>query len=180
MGDFLNLTWHLQITPNLALGGNSAIESVASFANALNRGLKRHSNEKLDLSTLSQIFEEYESERKPRIKKVNDISALMTRLQAWDGIVMKFVARWILPLISDARVADQFAELVKAGCKLDYVPVTFKPQGTVQWDDEKIEPAPTAGKTSFSSFWRIVAIIVSSSTITLSYFLFQPRSLVAA
>lgn len=93
---------------------------------------------------------------------------------------MKFACRWILPRVSDAYLADQYATFVRASVKLDYVPVTFKPKGTVPWDDEKVDTTMAAGSNFFSSLWHILAIMVSSLTLALTYFGVQPRSLVAA
>lgn len=75
--------------------------------------------------------------RKPRMKKVLNLAYQLTRLQAWDGWFMKFIQRWIIPLVGDGKVADHFAVLVRSGHKLDFVPVPPHIEGTVPFDDEK-------------------------------------------
>lgn len=86
--------------------------------------------------TISAIFEEYQELRKPRMKKVLNLAYQLTRLQAWDGLFMRMAQRYALPWVGDARAADHFADIVKAGVKLDFVPTPEHRIGTCAWDDE--------------------------------------------
>lgn len=133
-----------KLTINLAFGGNSALESTAAFVNLLHREVKAHPDRKMSQETISTIFEEYQNQRKPRMKKVLNLAYQMTRLQAWDGWFMKFIQRWIIPLVGDGKVADHFAELVKGGHRLDFVPVPPHREGWIPFNDEK-EEVPGTG-----------------------------------
>jgi hypothetical protein len=158
-----------QLTINLAFGGNSALESTAALINGLNRELKARPNQKMSKETISRIFEEYQELRRPRMKKVLNLAYQMTRLQAWDGRFMKFIQRYIVPLMGDDRVADHFADLVKGGVKLDYVPLQNPPSGTVPWDDELPLKGSLAGfkRSSTLGFWAVGLIL----SLNLSYYI---------
>lgn len=133
-----------QLTINLAFGGNSALESTAAFVNVLNRELKAlPAGEKLSQETISEAFEEYQGLRKPRMKKVLNLAYQLTRLQAWDGWFMKFIQSWVIPWVGDGQVVDHFSELVRAGHRLDFVPVPSHKEGYVPFNDElKDEQGP--------------------------------------
>ena len=89
----------------------------------------------MDQPTISRIFEEYQEMRKPRMKSVLNLAYQLTRLQAWDGVLMTMIQRFVIPWVGDDRVADYFATLVKGGVRLDYVPLPPHIKGTVEFDD---------------------------------------------
>lgn len=124
------------MTPNFAFGGNCALEGVAALANALNKALKNSSDGRLSQSAISAMFEEYQESQKPRVKKIFNMCYYVTRMQAWDGVIMRFIARYVVPWLGDELVADHTSTIVKGGVKLDYLPVPERPRGTCAWDDE--------------------------------------------
>ena len=52
---------------------------------------------------------------------IMDFSSLITRLQAWDSVLLRFVASWVIPYQSDRKIADQLGEIIRAAPKLEYV-----------------------------------------------------------
>jgi hypothetical protein len=70
--------------------------------------------------------------------EIMELSSLITRVQAWDGILPKALACWVLPFQADHKLTDQLGELVRKAPKLDYVEVdrVFE-QGRLAWEDEK-------------------------------------------
>ena len=112
-----------KVTPNIALGGNSAMESVAVLCNHLRRILVTHDGGKPSRATLRRIFADYQSEREARMRVIMALSSLITRIQAWDSIGLKWLATWILPYQPDNKLTDQMANIIKAAPKLDYVDV---------------------------------------------------------
>lgn len=135
-----------KVTPNFAFGGNCAIEGVAALANALHKALHASPNGQLDQPAISAALAEYEARQKPRVKKIFDMCYYATRMQAWDGLLMHFISRVVVPLLGDERVADQTAKLVKGGVRLDYLPVPEHPSGSCAWDDEVMEAEGDGGK----------------------------------
>ncbi|KAH0433751.1 hypothetical protein CcaCcLH18_05738 [Colletotrichum camelliae] len=131
-----------KVTPNIALGGNSAMESVAVLCNQLHAMLEQQQGAKPSRATVSQVFSKYQAERHARMKEITSFSGLVTRMQAWDGWLMKFVYRWIMPLLPGSFLINSMAPLIKAAPKLDYVSLKDFPVGEVPWthdDDSKGE-----------------------------------------
>lgn len=111
----------LQMTPNIALGGNSTIESIVVLTNHLHRVLAAHSGARPSRHTLSRLFAAYQAERLPRMAPIVDISSLLTRVQAWDGLAMRILATWILPYQRDRAIADQLGEIFRTAPRLEFV-----------------------------------------------------------
>ncbi|KAL8911253.1 MAG: hypothetical protein Q9171_003551 [Xanthocarpia ochracea] len=112
-----------KITPNIALGGNSSMESVVVFCNHLHRTLAMHAGARLSRAALNSMFAAYQKEREPRINEVMQFSSMLTRLQAWDSVLLRFLATWVIPYQPDQRIADQMGELIRKAPKLDFVDV---------------------------------------------------------
>ncbi|KGO77075.1 Monooxygenase, FAD-binding [Penicillium italicum] len=126
-----------KVTPNIALGGNSTMETVVVLCNHLRRTVVAHGGGKVSRATLGKTFAKYQTEREQRMRKIMQISSLITRIQAWDSIGLKLLATWVLPYQSDHKLSDQMAELMKVAPKLDYVDVDGGfARGRVSWDDE--------------------------------------------
>ena len=65
-------------------------------------------------------------------------STLLTKLQAWDGALMRVFATWVLPYQQDRKVADQLGEIIRTASRLDFVDVGegFE-RGRIGWADEE-------------------------------------------
>jgi hypothetical protein len=128
-----------QVTPNIALGGNSGIESVVVLCNHLQRLLQEGgaSGTKPTDAALHAAFAAYQGERLKRMQDILAISSLITKVQAWDTPWHRFMATWLLPLQADRTTADQMSEIIKKGPKLEYVESKGFYTGRVPFDDEK-------------------------------------------
>lgn len=84
---------------------------------------------------LASIFQNYQDQRIARVKKIYNLSGLMTRVQAWENVALRLVASYVFPWFSDARVADLFADAIKGAVKLDYVKLLGEKTGTAPWVD---------------------------------------------
>ena len=113
------------------------MESVVVLANLLNREIKSRPNGKPDKSAIEAAFHEYQETREARVKKIFDLSSLITRLQAWDNVVLRLAACFVIPWQRDAKIAEEMGTIIKAAPKLDYVPLAECKKGLVMWDDEK-------------------------------------------
>jgi hypothetical protein len=114
-----------------------AIESAASLVNQIHgklisspEGLSSHPSQQ----ELSAVFQVYRDERIPRVKAIFELSAHMTREQAWHNLIYKGVSKFVFPYMSDVRVAGVFADVIKGGVKLDFVPLRNRFEGTVPWE----------------------------------------------
>ena len=139
--------------------------------------------------TISAIFEEYQELRKPRMKQVLNLAYQLTRLQAWDGPLMKMIQRFVIPWVGDQRVADHFALLVKGGVKLDYVPLPPHVKGSIEFEDLRTE---TEGKALLqdkvtrvrTKKWRVslapLALVAASMVFLGTFARFLPFTAYAA
>ena len=134
-----------QVTPNFALGGNSGMESVISLTNGLYRLLKASPNRKPIRSEIEAMFSRYQAQRKSRMHEIFFWSALITRLQAWDGWLLKVVQNWILPIVGDKKVVFELSKISVKAPILDFVPVTPR-TGKMNWIEE--QPVSLPVKTS--------------------------------
>lgn len=114
------------------------MESVVVLSNHLRRMLDAHDGGKPSRATLSKVFAAYQKEREPRMKEIMDFSGLITRLQAWDSILLKFLANWIIPYQPDVKIADQLGDIVKKAPKLEFTELENFEVGRVKWEDENI------------------------------------------
>lgn len=128
---------HRQITPNIALGGNSGMESVTVLVNLLNRAVKAHSGRRPSKAALDIIFREYQQRCVMRMHKIMGFSSVITRVQAWDGLRMKTVALYVLPYQRDRKMSNDIGEIIKHAPKLDFVPTAHYKPRRIEWEDEK-------------------------------------------
>ncbi|KAL9095957.1 MAG: hypothetical protein Q9165_001955 [Trypethelium subeluteriae] len=124
-----------KMTPNIGLGGNTAIESIVVLTNILNRAIRDHPHGKPDRAALQKLLAEYQNKRRKRLQEFIDFSSLATKMQAWETTWYKILSR-VVPFLPDNSFAKQASNLFKAAPKLDFVPVPGNPQGTVKWNDE--------------------------------------------
>jgi hypothetical protein len=150
----------MQMTPTLAFGANTALESVAVLANNLNQTLS-HASEKPSTKTLDAIFTAYKTQRYSRAKRMSDMSGMYTRLVAWDGLGTKFSTQYMAKIIGEKPVSYVMGLLVKGAVKLDYVPTNETKTGTVQWDDEKTP----RGWLSMATLYAPFAMLLTSLAI---------------
>lgn len=148
------------------------MESVAALANGLQAmlaaspdGLAAHPRR----AELAAVFGAYQTQRAPRVKRIFDLSALLTRVQAWDGWPLKAVARYVFPWVSDARVADLFAGAVRGGVALDYVPLPVG-AGTVPWDAAAATASTATAVAAPRGLRRLLAAV---GALVLSYVMLQ-------
>ena len=132
-----------QVTPNAAMGGASAMEDSIALANAIYEMTERHVKGKLSKKEVTGVLQQFQDERRPRLKKIHDESAFVTRLQSFDTWFLYLLMRWILPIIGLAPIVHNVSKLGSQGPRLKYVEVSEK-QGTIPW----LNPQPKAGITT--------------------------------
>jgi hypothetical protein len=150
------------MTPNIGLGGNTAMESVVVLANLLNQTIKESPQGKPNAAALHRMLNEYQRLRLIRAKQFIEISGLVTKMQAWENGWYKFMTR-IVPFLPDTTFANHLSNLLRGAPKLDFIPVPGNPQGTVKWDDDVFEAKQREAKSG-SAFGRAVRNILSWTT----------------
>ncbi|KAK4144474.1 uncharacterized protein C8A04DRAFT_27660 [Dichotomopilus funicola] len=111
-------------TPNLGVGGNAAIESVASLANGIKQLADLTRDRQRPLPSLEQVetmLVAYQKERENRANAVVDASGFLARAQNMHGLNRWFVT-FLLPHFSEF-VPDLMINTIIGAVKLDYLPL---------------------------------------------------------
>lgn len=151
-----------------------ALESSATLLNCIHRlhqGLKP--GERPSRAVISDMFQSYQEQRKPRMKQAFDASAQITRMQAYDGAINHFAMRCVFPVQGMATYADQLGELCSTAPKFDFLPVRYTKPATIKWKDEAdhIPTKPTSlGKSKRGSLFMDLASLLSLLLIVFSVF----------
>lgn len=111
------------------------MESIALLTNLLRATVTASPKVKPSRATLNAMFKQYQDRRIPRMHKVMEFSNMITRIQAWDGRLMKLVATCVLPYQHGKKLGEQIGEIINGGEKLNFVPIKRRP-GRINWDDD--------------------------------------------
>ncbi|KAI0142854.1 FAD binding domain protein [Xylariaceae sp. FL1272] len=103
-----------KVTPNIALGGNAAMESVVVLCNELH-GLVvgQQLRTKPNLKSLQGACEAYQKRQEPRVRQVLWVSRFVTNLEAWGSTMHRFLANWIIPFLPERTVPDFLARVLR-------------------------------------------------------------------
>ncbi|KAL4963745.1 FAD-dependent oxidoreductase [Aspergillus stella-maris] len=116
-----------KMTPNLGQGGNSAIESAASLANAIVH-LIESSSERLQKPTTSDLhasLQKWQNNRRPRAMRIFEQANTLTRLEAVDTFADKIKAHYLMPYLESVMTSKMTKSIVGA-VKVDYLPMPVK------------------------------------------------------
>lgn len=111
-------------TPNLGVGGNSAVESAAALAN----GIKRLADQSRDTGlrpsrqAVEKMLAEYQQGREGRAAAVVDSSGSLARAQNMHGLVSRLFVNYVLPRLTE-YVPEIMGHAMIGATKLDYLPL---------------------------------------------------------
>ncbi|KAI6087584.1 FAD binding domain protein [Hypoxylon rubiginosum] len=108
-----------KVTPNIALGGNSAMESVVVLCNQISRMMEENGGIKPDQGTLERHLKAYQDEQRNRVWFIMKFSGLITSIQAWDSPFTKFLAVWVLPLLPNRFLALSLGLIIRTAPRLE-------------------------------------------------------------
>ncbi|KAH7199517.1 hypothetical protein DER44DRAFT_729799 [Fusarium oxysporum] len=124
-----------KVTPNSALGGNTAMEDAVVIANTLHALLARHPNKKpSDVELQDAMRQEYQDTRVDRARAIVKAGGVLTRQQAYDGWKAYITQRWLTPVIGLDTLAQKIAGLCVTAPKLNYVEFEER-RGILGWQD---------------------------------------------
>ncbi|KAK7757299.1 hypothetical protein SLS62_000849 [Diatrype stigma] len=142
----------MQVTPNSALGGNTAMEDAVVIANALHGALAAHPSKKPTDVEIRDAMQQYQDSRIGRVRAIVKAGGDLTRLQAYDGWKFYMTQRWLTPLIGLDRLAMNIAVLCAGAPKLSYVQFDEQ-RGRLGWQDTLAAAASTSGREEKHSAW---------------------------
>ncbi|WEW58626.1 hypothetical protein PRK78_004094 [Emydomyces testavorans] len=160
-----------KVTPNSALGGCTAMESVVSIANALHDALKAHPNKKPSDAEIRDALQHYQDSRLARVKEIVKVGGMLTRLQAYDGWRMYVMQRWITPIIGLDFGAKGIARICSEAPKLNYVSIDEE-CGKLGWKDHNTSPLRRSGKKMVkdSALGPILPLLIGALVVLSSTF----------
>ncbi|KAH7311416.1 FAD binding domain protein [Stachybotrys elegans] len=162
-----------KVTPNIALGGNTAMESVVVLCNHIKRMVTAQQGAKPSPATLEKTLMGYQTERHARAKEIMELSGLITKVQAWDTPLHKFMATWALPLQPDRTVPDQLGEIIRGAPKLEFVEIDGFAKGRLPWKDEEEAAGVSGVEKPLSGFTTLVQASSAAMAIVFVVYLAQ-------
>ncbi|OHE97146.1 hypothetical protein CORC01_07587 [Colletotrichum orchidophilum] len=124
-----------KVTPNSALGGNTAMEDAVTLANTIHGLLATHANKKpSDIELRDAMRDKYQNARVDRARVIVKVGGDLTRQQAYDGWKAYFVQRWLTPIVGLDTLAKNIAGLSVTAPKLSYVEFEER-RGVLGWQD---------------------------------------------
>ncbi|KAL5084590.1 hypothetical protein Trisim1_011592 [Trichoderma cf. simile WF8] len=145
-----------KVHPNMALGGNSAIEGVTRVINNIHNIMQTTKGPKPSGTALSHAFAAYEKEMKQRMRELMDISNMVAKMHTYATPVHKLLANWILPIANDKLFANHMGGYLSAGPKLNFLPSIGFTNGLMEW---KVKPDDYDEKKSLEKEIRITTTI---------------------
>ncbi|KAL1842350.1 hypothetical protein VTJ49DRAFT_5518 [Mycothermus thermophilus] len=111
-------------TPNLGLGGNSAIETAAALVNAINRlaDAQNTTGRRPTVAEIDAAMAQYQRERVVRAMGVVDASARLTRLQNMRGLGAKLFVKFVRPRLTEF-LPETLSNTMVGAAKLDFLPL---------------------------------------------------------
>ena len=152
-----------QITPNMALGGNSGIESVVVLTNHLRRMLEEQYGGRPSTANIDTTFKAYQDERLPRMRQIMEFSSLVSRVQAWDNLLLKWMSIYFIPYLPKRKMANDLGEIIRKAPKLDFVPLGQWNESLLEWEDMKDEETKKAGMLQYAQLPLFGVVLVIPS-----------------
>ncbi|KAL7783646.1 hypothetical protein V8C37DRAFT_413647 [Trichoderma ceciliae] len=125
-----------KVHPNMALGGNSAIEGVARLINNLHKVMQTTKGSKPSGTALNTAFAAYQQEMQQRMRELMGISNMVAKMHTYATPVHKFLANWVLPLSNDRNFADLMGGYFSAGPTLNFLPSVGFTTGMMEWKEK--------------------------------------------
>lgn len=135
----------------MALGGNLGIESVIVLTNLLRKEFRKREGEGRNMGNteIQTVFEQFQIQQLGRARAVFDLSAFVSRAQAWDTPWLKFSSMYIAPRTDPRTMPNAVGEILRRAPILDFLPLGTWPEGKMKWEngDEDAKRAAAAVKT---------------------------------
>lgn len=125
-----------KMTPYVALGINTGIESAVVLTNEL-----RKLGDDTSTEAIALAFESYQKQRYDRAKLCLTTSGNSCRMMAWPSWIVELVSRYLMPWLGAPLVARALAPIMKDSSVLDLVEEKNYKSGALPWKFPRVEPA---------------------------------------
>ena len=111
-------------TPNLGVGGNSAVESAAAVANGIKRLADswRITGRRPAQSEVEKMLAEYKKIRELRANAIVDASGFLARAQNMHGLSTRLFVHYALPWLTEF-MPELMGDAIIGAVKLDFLPL---------------------------------------------------------
>ncbi|KAF5975882.1 FAD binding domain-containing protein [Fusarium coicis] len=147
-----------KVTPNSALGGNTAMEEAVVITNTLHVLLARHPQKKKpsDVELHDVMRQEYQNTRIERARTIVKAGGALTRQQAYDGWKAYITQRWLTPIIGLDTLAQKIAGLCVKAPKLSFVEFEEK-RGILGWQDTMDAEKKSHHPSGYRSWFELLS-----------------------
>lgn len=138
-----------KFTPHAGLGFNNGVQDIVVLLNEL-RAVSSAPGHIPNSAELTNAFQSYQTRRYEPLKADAFVSALITRLQAWDNTFYYILARYIAPLRIWEYLLWNYAapQGMKITPVLDGIPAVEPFLGAIEWENKLKAPAATGSQKS--------------------------------
>lgn len=141
--------------PNLALGGNAAMEGVASVINHLQRTLVQLSatasspTQRPSGTALNMAFAAYQAQERGRMRWLKELCGTVGKMQMYATPWHRLMAQWVVPrVVGDGSLANQISAYIAGSPRMSFLPSIGLPKGRIPWADEGGMEDTAAGRVA--------------------------------
>ena len=120
-------------TPNGGLGLNNGIQDIVCICNLLHRAVKESNNGQPSAKSLTRVFADFSEERLRTLNSDMTHSWVVSRVQAWDNWMYRFLAWYLLSIVDPIMARYRCGVRAKDSLVLDYVPAEEPFSGSYPW-----------------------------------------------
>ncbi|KAF5657010.1 FAD NAD(P)-binding domain-containing protein [Fusarium heterosporum] len=121
--------------PLTGQGGNSAIETAASFTNYLVTKLRSAKQDYLSDQDVTDVFESVQRIRRPRVSKLVAESHKRQQLEAMETPLLEAVATYLVPWIGKSAVFNRWIQSYCPAVSLEHLPIPER-MHQIPYDDQ--------------------------------------------
>ncbi|KAJ5788014.1 FAD/NAD(P)-binding domain-containing protein [Penicillium paradoxum] len=122
-----------KVQPNMALGGNAAIEGAASVINNIQRVLQMCRGPKPSSTSLNSAFSEYQKEQYQRMKELVGLCAMVAKIHTYATPWHRALSDWLLPLLGDKILPGLLSSFIANAPMMEFLPAADLPDGNFAW-----------------------------------------------
>jgi len=157
---YLYIQWKaniIQFEPITGQGGNNAIETAASLINHLKSALHASSSRPLSLEEISIVFEKVQQQRYDRVWGLVKASHRRQRLECMETPTLKFIAKYIFPLIPKQVMTYQWIQTYCPAVSLNMLPHSNRPR-KIPYHDELLRVPISRGWLGLAVYAAYIAL----------------------
>ncbi|KAJ6008245.1 Monooxygenase FAD-binding [Penicillium herquei] len=140
-------------TPLLGQGGNNCLVSAATLANKLQSITRADS--KPDMTSIEQVFQQYQETRKPENSMINSLGREMQQMDAQENRILMFIATKIVPRIPIVNLLNGVIQPHISIRILDYLPPPSSSPGMIL-SEQEVQIKPGTRSTISNTVWTVL------------------------